>query len=94
MLRPFPIKGQAAPGPSPVPKLRHIRRGSGSDWAASATKTSRTDLPIAPRNAEARSGSGLPVKRLKGFEPSTFCMATRPISETSGRRTCLLAGIS
>jgi hypothetical protein len=24
-------------------------------------------------------------KRLKGFEPSTFCMAIRPISETSGQ---------
>ena len=26
-------------------------------------------------------------KRLMGFEPTTFCMAIRPISETGGRRT-------
>ena len=24
-------------------------------------------------------------KRLKGFEPTTFCMAIRPVSETSGQ---------
>jgi hypothetical protein len=24
-------------------------------------------------------------KRLMGFEPSTFCMAIRPVSETSGQ---------
>jgi hypothetical protein len=34
------------------------------------------------------------AKRLKGFEPSTFCMAIRPVSETGGRRTSLLAGVS
>jgi hypothetical protein len=29
-----------------------------------------------PAAAGARSGSGLPVKRLMGFEPTTFCMAS------------------
>jgi hypothetical protein len=27
------------------------------------------------------------AKRLKGFEPSTFCMAIRPVTETNGQRT-------
>ena len=36
--------------------------------------------------AEARSGSGLPGKRLKGFEPSTFCMASRRSSQLSYSR--------
>ena len=33
-------------------------------------------------------------KRLKGFEPSTFCMAIRPISDLCRQRICLVAGIS
>jgi hypothetical protein len=28
---------------------------------------------------------GFAKKRLKGFEPSTFCMAIRAVSETSGQ---------
>src|SRR6187549_1024664 len=35
---------------------------------------------------------GFAEKRLMGFEPTTFCMAIRPISETSGQRICPLAG--
>jgi hypothetical protein len=35
-----------------------------------------------------------PKKRLKGFEPSTFCMAITPVSETGGQRILLRAGVS
>jgi hypothetical protein len=41
----------------------------------------------APETAKARSASGLSVKRLKGFEPSTFCMASRRSSQLSYSRT-------
>jgi hypothetical protein len=43
-------------------------------------------VPLDPGKAEARSGSGLPEERLKGFEPSTFCMASRRSSQLSYSR--------
>jgi hypothetical protein len=36
---------------------------------------------------------GFVKKRLKGFEPSTFCMAIRPLFEAGGQRTSSLAGV-
>jgi hypothetical protein len=36
-----------------------------------------------PTNDEAPICRGFVVKRLKGFEPSTFCMAINPAPETS-----------
>ena len=35
---------------------------------------------------DARAESGLPVKRLMGFEPTTFCMASRRSSQLSYSR--------
>ena len=33
-------------------------------------------------------------KRLIGFEPTTFCMAIRPVTEASGKQICPVAGVS
>jgi hypothetical protein len=36
-----------------------------------------------PARADLPKCRGIEAKRLIGFEPTTFCMAIRPISETS-----------
>ena len=36
-----------------------------------------------PRNAENPAGAGLSEERMKGLEPSTFCMASRRSSQLS-----------
>ena len=37
-------------------------------------------VPVSPANGEVAKCRGIEAKRLKGFEPSTFCMATTPAS--------------
>jgi hypothetical protein len=39
-----------------------------------------------PQNDEIPLQSGISAKRLKGFEPSTFCMASRRSSQLSYSR--------
>jgi hypothetical protein len=56
-----------------VPKMEAIW-GEGSIWF-SATRAD----PNPP------TCSAFLKKRLMGFEPTTFCMAIRPVSETSGQ---------
>ena len=41
-------------------------------------------VPGSPAGGDPPKCRGFDAKRLKGFEPTTFCMAIRPVSETSG----------
>jgi hypothetical protein len=47
-----------------------------------------------PREGQPAQVQGFEAKRLKGFEPSTFCMAIRPISDPARQRIPLFAGVS
>jgi hypothetical protein len=53
------------------------------------------DLVLEPPNSPASTSARLAwPRRLMGFEPTTFCMAISPVSETSGPQIWQLAGIS
>jgi hypothetical protein len=47
-----------------------------------------------PAAADPPTCRGFPKKRLKGFEPSTFCMAIRPVSDPDRQRIPSVAGVS
>jgi hypothetical protein len=49
---------------------------------------SAAGIPETPRNDEIPLWGGISRKRLKGFEPSTFCMASRRSSQLSYSRIC------
>jgi len=51
-------------------------------------------VPFSPARADWPKCRGFEAKGLKGFEPSTFCMAIRPVSETGQRQRWGLAGVS
>jgi hypothetical protein len=66
-----------SPGPFASPRAR----------ATSASKSSSTATPPRPQPKESPAKRGFRVKRLKGLEPSTFCMASRRSSQLSYSRT-------
>jgi hypothetical protein len=57
--------------------------GSGSEAEEKVTAT----VPPSIGTQKSPAGAGLSSKRLKGFEPSTFCMASRRSSQLSYSRT-------
>jgi hypothetical protein len=67
--------------------------GAGSEHAAVSRKVigsvsgNGVSTHTRPQNAESPASAGLSPKRLKGLEPSTFCMASRRSSQLSYSRT-------
>ena len=59
-----------------------------SDRATSLSRIARTcGAPGECKNAESPANAGLSGERLMGFEPTTFCMASRRSSQLSYSRT-------
>jgi hypothetical protein len=85
-------RGVASRRRSTAGRARRARRGRARrrprrliSRARAAASCAR--LPAASREPETRATRGFPEKRLKGLEPSTFCMASRRSSQLSYSRT-------
>jgi len=55
-----------------------------AQWAAELGGKGHSDGATVNRTQKSPAKAGLSVKRLKGFEPSTFCMANDPPSSRPG----------
>jgi hypothetical protein len=64
----------------------------GRNWAQSARSRSRQPTRARCKYEKAPPERGFPAKRLKGFEPSTFCMATTRASGVCRTGTSQFAG--
>ena len=73
---------------------RHLVTRSGANGRKRGGSNRRGASVRRPDNKKTPPERGFRGKRLKGFEPSTFCMAIRQVSENRARRNYQLAGIS
>ena len=60
--------------------------GLDNEWTIGAENGSDAGLERSPKSAKSPANAGLFWKRLMGFEPTTFCMASRRSSQLSYSR--------